>query len=91
LKFPPDKKPGPPGTGRLVPPYGYIPKRIIGLPGDEVELRGMELYVNGTRWTAQETPHPEDQKLESAGKDIIAFYEKSWLRSRLFRTRIRER
>lgn len=54
-----------------------VPKRIIGLPGDEVELRGMELYVNGVKWTSQEAPLTEGQKLESAGKDIIALNEKS--------------
>jgi signal peptidase I len=53
-----------------------VVKRIIGLPGDEIELRGMELYVNGIKRTAQEAPPPEDQKPESAGKDIIAIYEK---------------
>ena len=64
LKFPRNKK------LRVV-------KRIIGLPGDEIELRGMELYVNGVKWTSQEAPLTEGQKLESAGKDIIAIYEKS--------------
>jgi signal peptidase I len=54
-----------------------VTKRIIGLPGDEVELRGKELYVNGVKWTSQETPLTEGQKLEIAGKDIIALYEKS--------------
>jgi signal peptidase I len=54
-----------------------VAKRIIGLPGDEVELRGMELYVNGVKWTSPEAPLTEGQKLESAGKDIIALYEKS--------------
>jgi len=55
----------------------HVAKRIIGLPGDELELRGTELYVNGTKWTGQEAPPPEEQRLESAGKDIIALYEKS--------------
>jgi signal peptidase I len=54
----------------------HVVKRIIGLPGDEIELRGMELFVNGIKWTAQEVPPPEGRELESAGKDIIAFYEK---------------
>jgi signal peptidase I len=27
-------------------------KRVIGLPGDEIELRGVDLYVNGAKWTA---------------------------------------
>jgi signal peptidase I len=54
-----------------------VTKRIIGLPGDEVELRGMELSVNGVKWTSQEASLTEGQKLENAGKDIIARYEKS--------------
>jgi signal peptidase I len=55
----------------------HVAKRIIGLPGDEIELRGMELYVNGIKWTAQEAPPPEGREAESEGKKIIAFYEKS--------------
>jgi len=55
----------------------HVVKRIIGLPGDDIELRGMELFVNGRKWTYQEAHPPEDQKLESAGKDIIARYETS--------------
>lgn len=53
-----------------------VVERIIGLPGDEIELRGMELYVNGKKWTAQEAPAPEGREVESDGKKIIAFYEK---------------
>jgi signal peptidase I len=53
-----------------------VVKRIIGLPGDEIELRGMELYVNGKKWTAQEAPAPEGREVESDGKKIIAYYEK---------------
>jgi signal peptidase I len=63
LKFPRDKK-------------RHVAKRIIGLPGDEIEIRGMELYVNGIKWTAQEAPPPEGRGAESNGKKIIAFYEK---------------
>ena len=55
----------------------HVVKRIIGLPGDEIELRGMELYVNGIKCTSQETPPPEGREAESDGKKIIAFYEKS--------------
>jgi signal peptidase I len=63
FKFPPDKK-------------RHVEKRVIGLPGDEIELRGMELFVNGKKWTAQEMPPPEGTEPASAGKGIIALYEK---------------
>jgi signal peptidase I len=55
----------------------HVVKRIIGLPGDEIELRGMELYVNGIKCTSQETPPSEGREAESDGKKIITFYEKS--------------
>ena len=51
-------------------------KRIIGLPGDKIELRGMELYVNGKKWTAQEMPQLEGRGDENIKKGTIAFYEK---------------
>jgi len=54
----------------------HVVKRIIGFPGDEIELRGMELYVNGIKRTSQETPPPEGREAESDGKKILAFYEK---------------
>jgi signal peptidase I len=53
----------------------HVVKRIIGLPGDAIELRGMELFVNGIKRTSQETPPPEGREAESDGKKIIAFYE----------------
>ena len=51
-------------------------KRIIGLPGDEIELRGMELYVNGKKWTAQGVPQLEGRGDENIKNGTIAFYEK---------------
>jgi signal peptidase I len=60
-----------PGNKKL-----HVVKRIIGLPGDEIELRGMELYVNGIKCTSQETPPAEGRKVESDGKKIISFHEK---------------
>lgn len=51
-------------------------KRIIGLPGDEIELRGMELYVNGKKWTSQEVPQLEGRGDENIKPGTIAFYEK---------------
>ena len=52
-------------------------KRIVGLPGDKIELRGMELYVNGKKWTAQEVPQLEGRRDEDIKKGTIAYYEKS--------------
>ncbi len=54
-----------------------VVKRIIGLPGDDIELRGMELYVNGIKCTSQETPPPEGREDENAGKETVAVREKS--------------
>lgn len=54
----------------------HVAKRVIGLPGDEIELRGTELYVNGIKRTAQEAPLPEDRGPEGPGNGMIAFYEK---------------
>ena len=51
-------------------------KRIIGLPGDKIELRGMELYVNGIKWTGQEVPQLEERRDENIKKGTVAFYEK---------------
>ena len=55
----------------------HVVKRIIGLPGDEIELRGTELLVNGMVWTAPGAPPPEGRQAESGGNKIIASYEKS--------------
>lgn len=51
-------------------------KRIIGLPGDEIELRGMELYVNGIKWTVKGVPQLEGRGDENIKNGTIAFYEK---------------
>jgi signal peptidase I len=50
-------------------------KRVIGLPGDEIALRGTELYVNGKKWTRREIPSPEGRKRESDGEGVIEFDE----------------
>ncbi len=50
-------------------------KRIIGFPGDKVELRGMELYVNGNKWTVQGAPQLEGREDENIEKGTIAFHE----------------
>jgi len=49
-----------------------VVKRNIGLPGDEIELRGMELHVNGIKWTAQEAPPPDGREAESDGKTMTS-------------------
>jgi signal peptidase I len=63
FKYPRDKK------------LNFI-KRIIGLPGDKIELRGMELYVNGIKWTVQGVPQLEGRGDENIKNGTIAFYEK---------------
>jgi len=50
--------------------------RIIGLPGDKIELSGMELYVNGKKWTAQGVPQLEGRGDENIEKGTVTFYEK---------------
>ena len=55
----------------------HVVKRIIGLPGDEIELREKELSVNGIKWTAQGAPLPEGREAESEGKKVTASYEES--------------
>jgi len=54
----------------------YFIKRVIGLPGDKIELRGMELFVNGKRWTVQGVPQLEGRGDENIKNGTIAFYEK---------------
>jgi signal peptidase I len=51
-------------------------KRIIGLPGDKIELRGMELYVNGKKWTVEQAPQPKGSAEEGVKTGTVAFYEK---------------
>ncbi len=55
----------------------HVVKRVIGLPGDEVELRGMELYINGEKLTSPEPPSPQGGEDENAGKETVAVHEKS--------------
>lgn len=42
---------------------GLIVKRIVGLPGEELELKSGSLYINGT-------PHPENHGIEEGRLDI---------------------
>ncbi len=50
-------------------------KRIIGLPGDEIEIKGMELFVNGERRTGKEASYLEGRRNENITEGTIAFYE----------------
>jgi signal peptidase I len=51
-------------------------KRVIGLPGDEIELKGLELYVNGEKRTVQKVPYSEGRRYENINKETtVAFYE----------------
>jgi len=50
-------------------------KRVIGLPGDEIEIKGMELFVNGERRTSKEVSSLEGRRDENITEGTIAFYE----------------
>jgi len=63
FKYPNDKK-------------KHFIKRVIGLPGDEIEFKGLELYVNGEKRTDQEVSYPEGMRDENIKKGTTAFYEK---------------
>ena len=52
-------------------------KRIVGLPGDEITIKGMVLSVNGKSRTGKEVPREERARLHLAQDDTIAFYEES--------------
>lgn len=52
-------------------------KRVIGLPGDEIEIKGMELYVNGEKRTGKEASYSEGTQDENIKEGTIAFYEAS--------------
>jgi signal peptidase I len=50
-------------------------KRVIGIPGDEIEIKGMELYVNGEKRTAKELSPLEARRDENIKEGTVAFYE----------------
>lgn len=50
-------------------------KRLIGLPGDEVEIKGMDLYVNGEKKTGKEVTPPNERQTENFPKGSAVFYE----------------
>ncbi len=50
-------------------------KRVIGLPGDEIEIKGMELFVNGEKRTGEEVSYSEQRRDENIKEGTVAFYE----------------
>jgi len=52
-------------------------KRIVGLPGDEITIKGRELSVNGKSRTGKEVPREERARLHLTQDDKTAFYEES--------------
>jgi signal peptidase I len=52
-------------------------KRVIGLPGDEIEIKGMELYVNREKRTGEEVSYMQERRDEYIKERTVAFYEAS--------------
>ncbi len=50
-------------------------KRIIGLPGDKIEIKGMDLYVNEQNISSKEGPDLENRHGENTNKETITLYE----------------
>ena len=50
-------------------------KRVIGLPGDEIEIKGLELYVNGERRIGEELSYLEGRRDENIKEGTVTFYE----------------
>jgi len=53
----------------------HFVKRVIGLPGDEIEIKGLELYVNGERRKGKDVPYLEGRRDENIKEGTSAFYE----------------
>lgn len=51
-------------------------KRVIGLPGDEIEIKGMELFVNGERRAGKEVSYLDGRRDENIKEGTVAFSEK---------------
>ena len=50
-------------------------KRVIGLPGDEIEIKGMELYVNGEKRTGKELSNLDMRRDENIKEGTVTFSE----------------
>ncbi len=53
----------------------YFIKRLIGLPGDKIEIKGTELFVNGEKRTGQAVSDSEGRRDENIKEGTTAFYE----------------
>jgi signal peptidase I len=56
---------------------GIFVKRIVGLPGDEITIKGMELSVNGKSRTGKGLSREERAWFHLTQDDTIAVYEES--------------
>lgn len=53
----------------------HFVKRVIGLPGDKIEIKGLDLYVNGKKISSKEGPNLEVRQDEKSIKRTITLYE----------------
>jgi len=53
----------------------HFVKRIIGLSGDKIDIKGLDLYVNGKKIPSREGPNLEVRRDEKSIKRTITLYE----------------
>lgn len=53
-------------------------KRVIGLPGDKVETRGTDVYINGKKLENQSFAQYEDVRRLFKGKVDMKLYQQDW-------------
>lgn len=53
----------------------HFVKRVIGLPGDKIEIKGVELFVNGEKRTGKEASYLYERQAENFQIETVAFYE----------------
>jgi len=78
-------------------PEVYYIKRLIGLPGDKILVKGLDVYVNGVRWEHQaiETPLDEDgdfdyfvERTNQGHSHLVRFYKNSGTKGSEFKTEV---
>ena len=74
-----------PGSDEIVifiSPYAkkYFVKRCVGVPGDTIEVRHKELYVNGTKQFEEYTIHRDPREFPPLPSIEATLYQRDWER-----------